>query len=108
MNDHTLKEEIVREICEVLAKYEPFSLDELMQAYDELVSIDRLIYAIEIAKRQQCPLKEVVESDFPVQHVIPSQPYSPGTLAKVPPSRTDSGRKARAKVNLGFKIKVKP
>ncbi len=100
-----MKEEIAQEICQVIAKYEPFSLEEILDAFKELTSVDQVLYAIELAKRQQCKLEEVVRSKYPIQHIIPSEPYSPGALAKIPASRLDSQRKGRAKVNVGFKIK---
>jgi hypothetical protein len=101
-----IKEEIVREICQIVAKYEPFTLDDIINAFSELNSMDRLFYAIELAKRQGCKLEDVVKSEYPIKHMIPSEPYSPGSLIDLP-SKRDSQRKAKAKVNLGFRMKIK-
>lgn len=52
---------LIDHILRAIAINEPFSMDEIVITYNKIVSVDRLIELIALAKEQDCSLLDVKE-----------------------------------------------
>ena len=53
---------LLQDICATIALYEPFGIDDVENAYLKLKSMDKLLFFLDMAKRNACSLERMIES----------------------------------------------
>jgi hypothetical protein len=51
---------LVNDLCRVIARHSPFSIQDIHDAYDALQSVDRVLCAVQDAMTAGCPLHRAV------------------------------------------------
>jgi hypothetical protein len=61
MTEHAY-DALIHELCRIIAVHSPFSLQEILNAYEALQSIDQVLIAVKEAVTAGCPLDAAVMS----------------------------------------------